>query len=140
VLFTPNPRLKGLQKTCGNADCKKKWNRFCQRRWKRQNRDTCRESQKDWCAAHPGYWKTYRQGHPDYVKRNRIQTVARKKKVRWRGLQRKLDILEVIDNTMEYWNMPWFAKETRSLIPMLFAYTSRHGNTPTARHGQSPPP
>lgn len=139
AFFIPNPRLKGLQKTCGNADCKKKWNCFCQKRWKRKNRDACRENQRNWCAANPGYWKTYRQKHPDYVKRNRAQARVHKG-VGKLSLQRKLDILQVSENSFEFWSLSRFAKETRSLTPLLFAYNLRHGNTPTARHGQSPPP
>lgn len=136
-VFIPNPRLKRLQKTCGSIDCKKRWNRFCQKRWKRKNRDACRENQKDWRDANPGYWKNYREKNSDYTLRNRVQAGLRKK-MSSLGLQRKLDILQVSENSFKFWSLPRFVKSTRSSIPLLCAYSSRHGIT--SCHGQFPLP
>jgi hypothetical protein len=116
--------------------CCKKQNRLCQKGWKRKNHDACFENQKNWRAANPDYWRTYREKNPGYTKRNRVQSRLRKKMSKV-GLQRKLDILEVSVISMEFWNLPRFAKQTRSLTPLLCVYASRHELT--SCHGQSPP-
>lgn len=134
--YVPHPRLGKRQKTCGRPDCKRKQNRLCQKDWKRKNRDACRENQKNWRDANPDYWQNYRKQHPSYTLRNRAQSRWRKRMSRL-GLQRKLDILEVHVNSMEFWNLPRFAKYTRSLTPLLCAYASRHEQI--SRRTQYPP-
>jgi len=37
--FTPNPRLKDRQMTCGNAKCKREWHRKKCKEWYRKNSD-----------------------------------------------------------------------------------------------------
>ena len=37
--FTPNPRLKGRQKTCGNAKCKREWHKKKYAEWNKKNSD-----------------------------------------------------------------------------------------------------
>jgi len=37
--FTPHPRLKDRQKTCGNSHCQKQWHRKICRKWNRANAD-----------------------------------------------------------------------------------------------------
>jgi hypothetical protein len=37
--FTPNPRLKDRQKTCGDAKCKREWHRKKCAEWNRKNPD-----------------------------------------------------------------------------------------------------
>ena len=37
--FTPNPRLKGRQKTCGNAKCKREWHKKKCAEWNKKNSD-----------------------------------------------------------------------------------------------------
>ena len=135
--FIPNARLGARQKTCGSPDCKRKRNHHCQKDWKRKNRDVCRENQRNWCKANPNYWQNYRKNHPCYTLRNRKQAALRKR-IGGLGLQRKLDILEVPGNSMEFWSLPKFAKSTRSLIPLLCAYASQHEITPC--RSQSAPP
>lgn len=137
ILFSPNHRLKGRQRSCGGDDCKRRQNRLGQRRWKKREREDYRRDQRDWRMDHPDYWKAYRKGHPAYTERNRIQS-----QLRWRlsrqTLQKKLDILEVTEKTMEYWNLPRFAKETRSLTPLLSVYTSPHELAPRDLQFQVP--
>lgn len=135
--YVPHPRLGERQKTCGNPDCKKKQNQLCQKLWKSQNRDACRENQKNWSQASPGYWQTYRANHPVYTERNRRQTALRKQMLGL-GLQRKLDILEVSITTCDLWNLRRFAKETRSLTPLFYAYAFRHESITCS--AQSVPP
>lgn len=124
-LFYPHPRLKERQKSCGSYDCKRKQNLWNQKQWKKKNNLICFQGQRDWHKDRPSFWKNYRKEHPVYTERNRNQS-----KIRWRlsqnTLQKKLDILEVTEKTMEYWNLPRFAKDTRSLVPLMFAYTAAH--------------
>lgn len=137
VWFFPNPRLKGRQKSCGSRGCKRQQNLKAQRVWKKREREDHRNDQRDWRKDHPTYWKDYREHHPAYTERNRIQS-----KIRWRlsqkTLQKKLDILEVTEKTMEYWNLPRFAKDTRSLTPLMSAYTSPHELAPRGLQSKSP--
>lgn len=102
--FVPSPRLKGRQKTCGSADCKRRQNLLAQRRWKRRNLEICRQSQRDWQSVRDdGYWKLWRERHPDYVIRNRILTRLRKVLFRRElGLQRKLDILQLFEKQVKF--------------------------------------
>ena len=37
--FTPHPRLKDRQKTCGTSHCKREWHRKMCRKWNRENAD-----------------------------------------------------------------------------------------------------
>jgi len=37
--FTPHPRLKDRQKTCGKSHCQKQWHRKMCRKWNRENAD-----------------------------------------------------------------------------------------------------
>jgi len=43
----------------------------------------CLESPRKWREANPGYWRKYRQDHPEQVERNRRQQ-------RWRDQKRRL--------------------------------------------------
>ena len=124
VLFFPKHQLKERQRSCGSDNCKRKQNLFCQKNWKNKNREVYFENQKDWRKDHPDYWRNYRKKNPKYVRENRDQ--SRIRKALKSGLQKKLDILEVTEKTMEYWNLPRFAKQTRSLNPLLWAYTGPH--------------
>lgn len=119
--FSPHPRLRDRQKSCGRKICKQKQKRLSQKNWQRQNRIRFLKGLSDWGKAHRHYWKKYREEHPAYEKRNRFQS-----KIRWaqskHTLQKRIDILQVTDKSVKYWNLPLFAKETRSLTPLLWAY------------------
>ena len=72
--FTPSPRHKN-QVYCMRPECR----RARKAAWKRNKMQTdpdYRYNQKlanqKWAKEHPGYWKSYRREHPEYVKRNRI--------------------------------------------------------------------
>lgn len=72
-VFGPSPRVKD-RKYCSKPACQ----RERKRRWQRQKiaddpdyRDNQKDSQKRWREAHRGYWRTYRDSHPQYVQRNR---------------------------------------------------------------------
>lgn len=53
--FTPNPRLKDRQKTCGDAKCKREWHRKKYAEWNKKNTDYFRTNylQKKLDAASP---------------------------------------------------------------------------------------
>ena len=85
-LFTPHPRLKGKQKTCGSAECQKA--RRCEnaKEWRKKNPDydttgyrvirhRDRREYKRW------YWSThpeYRKHHAEYMRQ-------------WRGMKKLPD-------------------------------------------------
>ena len=80
-----NPRLKGNQEYCGDIKCQ----RARKAAWQRKKmagdgdyRANKKESNKQWRKSRPAhqYQRQYRQGHPDYVKKNREQQRIRNKK------------------------------------------------------------
>lgn len=123
--FDSHVRLKERQKTCGSSTCKRQQNLSNQKRWKRKEYKVYHQNQQDWHESHPHYWKEYRKKNKGYAERNRIQSRIRKSYSKL-SLQKKLNILEVADKSMEYWYLGRFAKQTRSLIPLLWAYERGH--------------
>ena len=45
-------------------------------------RQVCNDSSRNWRAENPGYWKRYREAHPDKADENRIRQQARDQKRR----------------------------------------------------------
>lgn len=77
--FKPNPRVKG-QRYCREKACQ----RARRARWQRKKmaadpdyRDNQSRCRKGWMANHPGYYREYRDSHPEYVKRNRLLQAGR---------------------------------------------------------------
>lgn len=121
-LFSPNPRLGPRQKCCGSPACKKKQKALSQSRWVAKNKKVYTDGQCDWRKNHPDYWKKYRASHPVYVANNRAQSRIRKAfTLSKTGLQKRIDILQLPDNQPSLWNLSRFAKQSRSLFPILFA-------------------
>ncbi|MDT9272384.1 MAG: hypothetical protein P5672_23340 [Limnospira sp. PMC 1234.20] len=63
-MFTPDPRTRDRQRSCGEAACRKASKAASQKCWadKPENRDYHRGPQavervRRWRAAHPGYWR-----------------------------------------------------------------------------------
>ena len=86
--FQPS-KFQPQQAVCSQPDCQR------QRRadYHRQKiaadpdyREVCRDSPRKWRAAHPEYWKQYREKHPDMAERNRQQQKTRDRKRRLRPL------------------------------------------------------
>jgi len=97
-----------LQRSCRFCQCLFRVSRFhpeqtvcaaaeCQRRRRREYhrhhvaadsvcRQVCNDSSQQWRAENPGYWKRYRQKHPDSTARNRTLEQARDQKRRVRDL------------------------------------------------------
>lgn len=72
-LFRPHPQVPD-QTYCSAPECQ----RERRRRWQQhkrledqQYRENDADHHKAWAAANAGYWKRYRDSHPDYADRNR---------------------------------------------------------------------
>lgn len=123
--FSPHPRLGPRQKCCGSPECRKKQKALSQSRWVSKNKKVYQDGQRDWRKANPGYWKKYRASNPLYVTKNRLQSRFRKAfALSKTGLQNRIDILQLPDNQSNLWDLNRFAKENRSLFPILFAKAS----------------
>lgn len=82
--FTPRPTVRN-QRYCSTPECQ----RERKRRWQRQKlahdndyRENQAAAQQAWCAKNGGYWKGYREKHPDYAEKNRIKQRERNRKRR----------------------------------------------------------
>lgn len=74
-----NPRY------CGKPACQRARKAGWQREKMRRDRDyqaNQKRCQQDWCKANPGYWKEYRDSHPEQAERNRILQQMRNRKRR----------------------------------------------------------
>lgn len=72
-LFTPDPRVKQRQGTCGERACQKEHKRQSNQSWRRDHPDYflgTYAQQKEVYGTRADYKKHYRQAHPEYVKRN----------------------------------------------------------------------
>ena len=72
--FEPNPRVKN-QRYCRDKDCQ----RARKRKWQKEKllsdpdyQANQRDCQKQWHQRHPGYYKQYRDHHPQCKERNRL--------------------------------------------------------------------
>jgi hypothetical protein len=82
-------RFHPEQTVCTAVECRLRRQREYHRRKAATDsvyRQVCNDSSQKWRAVHPGYWKTYRQTHPDTTARNRILQQARDQKRRVRDL------------------------------------------------------
>ena len=87
--FMPSPRHKN-QIYCMKPECR----RAKKASWKRNKMRTDPDyrynhklANQKWARAHPGYWKNYRDEHPEYVERNRILQTIRNRRSRSRNDQ-----------------------------------------------------
>lgn len=118
-IFRPNARLKLRQKTCGEMACRRKARTRYQQKYRRINPGLEREySEKRRRARSPEFWRHYRRDHPMSTRRNREAAKLRARLMR-EGLQRKLDIVEVIDPPGYFELFHEFATRHRSLIEEL---------------------
>ena len=72
-LFPTNPRVK-RQRYCSSPACQQ----ARRRQWQKEKLESDEEyrcnkadAQRRWCEDNPGYWRSYRKNHPEYVRRNR---------------------------------------------------------------------
>ena len=87
-LFLPNPHISN-HRYCNREDCQ----RVRKRQWQRQKmkndpdyQDNQRNAQQYWKEHNRGYWRGYRDQHPQYVKRNRLLQRERDRRRRSRDL------------------------------------------------------
>lgn len=120
--FAPSPRHKN-QVTCGKAQCRRvrrgAWQKYklCADPDYRFNQKRC---QKRWVERHPGYWKEYRQRHPETVAKNRAMQRLRNRRARGDPTGRageatliaKMDAShrEAFQLLGEFWMVPVIAK------------------------------
>ena len=94
--FTPHPKVGNRQKICGEAACKSALKADNNRKWRERNPD-CHQNDyprvKDWLEQKPGYLKSYRESHPEYVEKNRnAQRVRDRRKKLHLDIQAQLDV------------------------------------------------
>ena len=114
--FHSHPRLGSRQKTCGLESCRLKHRAGYRRKYRRENSQAEHEYSQKWKEARPpDFWKEYRKAHPVYAARNRAQASLRKKLSKV-GLQRQLDIVQLIDPPGKLGTLIEFATSHRSLL------------------------
>ena len=114
--FRPNPRLKARQKTCMLKACQLKYRARYRKRYRGENSGPDKEYREKSKANRPArFWKNYRKSHLQSSERNRLNTKLRKKLKR-AGLQRQLDIVQVIDPNGYFDQFLGFATSHRSLL------------------------
>ncbi len=81
-LFVRNPRVKN-QRYCGKGVCQRARKNLWQRKKMATGPDyqaNQRDCQREWHKHHPGYWRAYRDRHPEYCRRNRLLRKHRDRK------------------------------------------------------------
>ena len=86
--FTPHPRLKERQKTCGKPACRRQHKRKYDGKWRARHPDYFRGlygEQKEAYGTRAAYKKEYRKQNPDYVRRNAayVQAYRQRQKERF---------------------------------------------------------
>lgn len=114
--FIPNVRLRERQKTCGLESCRRAHRSQFQRRWRKINYviETEYQTKRSECRGR-NFWKEFRKSHPESTNRNRILTKLRKSLKR-EGLQRKLDIMQVVEDAGKIITFGEFATRHRSIL------------------------
>jgi hypothetical protein len=114
--FSPHPRLGNRQKTCGKKSCCKAHRAAYRRRYRSEDpqaEQDMRQKQKN--SRPSGFWKNYRRDHPLSTARNRANSRLRKQLAK-AGLQRQLDIVQLIDPPEKLDRLVGFATSHRSLL------------------------
>lgn len=79
-------------------------------------RQVSRDSSQKWRAAHPGYWKQYRQHHPEQVERNRQRQQRRDQKRRLVNLANNNLAVDLKHSAAEVWLLGPTAKHLANNI------------------------
>jgi hypothetical protein len=94
------------QSVCSRPDCQRQRRRDYHRRKIASDpvyRQVCRDSPRKWRGQHPGYWKQYRQLHPEVVERNRQQQRRRDQKRRLVHLANNNSAWDLKRSAAEVW-------------------------------------
>ena len=110
----PNPRVKD-QSYCNKKECQ----RARKRKWQQQKllsdpdyKANQRDCQRKWHECHPGYYKQYRESHPESCERNRLMQRYRNSRRRPRQRIAKMDAFRpapALDPAL-YYLLPVIAK------------------------------
>ncbi len=104
-VFQPAP-YHPQQLVCSQPECQRQLRRDYHRRQVASDslyRQVCRESVQKWRKAHPGYWKQYRQNHPQQVERNRQRQQRRDQKRRLVNLANNNLAVDLKCSAAEVW-------------------------------------
>jgi hypothetical protein len=99
-------RFHPEQTVCTAAECQRRRRREYHRRHVAADsvyRQVCNDSSQKWRAENPGYWKRYRQTHPDTAARNRTLQQTRDQKRRVRDLANNNLALDLKSCTAGVW-------------------------------------
>lgn len=114
--FQPHPRLGDRQKTCGREPCRKTHHANYRRRYRAKNVQAEQDIQKKRKEERsPDFWKRYRREHPASTARNRANSRLHKQLIK-AGLQRQLDIVQLIEPSGQLNQITEFATYNRSLL------------------------
>lgn len=113
-LFIPDPRQKD-QRYCGEKACQ----RARKASWQREKmhsdpdyRANQKQSQESWLQANEGYWKRYREAHPEQAQRNRDLQRVRNRRCRFQRVG-KMDTSMIAkmdaSRSDKSSNRPWFS-------------------------------
>ena len=83
--YKPDPRTRLFQKACGRPGCRRKRKSQAQARWLAANPGYYRGQYprlKVWLKEHPGYLKSYRARHLEYVARDNERRRTRRERGR----------------------------------------------------------
>ncbi len=99
-------RFHPEQTVCAAADCQRQRRREYHRRKVAADsvyRQVCNDSSRKWRAANPGYWKRYREAHPDATARNQTLQQARDHARRVRDLANNNSALDLKSCAAAVW-------------------------------------
>jgi hypothetical protein len=114
--FFAHSRLGARQKTCGNRSCQKFHRARYRREYRLSNPQAEQDIRKKRAARRPpDYWREYRKNHPASTARNQAGARLRKRLIE-AGLQRQLDIVQLIDPIGKLHQVVGFATSHRSLL------------------------
>jgi hypothetical protein len=104
-VFQPS-KFQPRQTVCGEAGCQRQ-RRTDYHRGKiaadPEYREVCRDSPRKWRAGHPGYWKQYRETHPEAAELNRRQQKLRDRKRRLCNLANNTSALDLKHSAAQVW-------------------------------------
>lgn len=118
-LFSPDPRVKERQKTCGRQACRKRQKRSSNERWRSEHPHYFQgvySHQKAVYGTRAHYKKGYRREHPEYVRRNAVYVRAYRDRLK--------KVLEPVSPTSCDLRLS-FSSPTTSLRVAQVSHTSR---------------
>jgi hypothetical protein len=127
-LFKPNPRVKN-QRYCSEKACQRARKNLWQKEKMANDPDykaNQRECQRRWRKRNPGYWKKYRDQHPESSERNRILQKNRDSKRRASSDLAKMDESDSLSTVKQgtYYLVPVLAQMDAPIQKVILIPTS----------------